>query len=252
MVKLSRGHPDDPTSYHPLPVSGHGYDPRTGTFECGDPTKSIEEAEVQLPYDSSCDECTLQWVYEAPNYGSLFQCADISIIAGKKDVGCGGECQNGGVCQNNLCYCSAGFFGEYCQHHGKANQFYEPVSAQGKPKSQPDKPMQFEEKSSGGLGVFGWYFLLMLLALVIAGILAAIVFLTCGKKIKEMVHRKDKDLAGKGRGGDKGVRPGQTTLSDDSQSPTNKRDSDHKKADDKNRNNASRDSKNKNKHGKYN
>lgn len=176
-VKLSRGHPDDIASYHSLPVAGHGYDSRTGSFECGEPNKSIEEAVVQLPIDTVCDECTLQWIYEAPKYGSLFQCSDISIIAGKEGKVCNGECKNGGVCQDGLCYCAAGYFGEYCTHRGKVNQFYEPVSAEGKPAPEPAKEMQFEDESNGGLGFFGWYFIILLIALVITAIVLALIWL---------------------------------------------------------------------------
>jgi hypothetical protein len=158
-------------------VEDHGYDSRTGTFACGDPEKSIEDAKVQLPYGMNCEQCTLQWIYEAPGYGSLFQCSDISILAGIEEKQCQAECQNGGVCQDSMCYCAAGYFGEYCQHHGQPNMFYEPVRAEGKPAPEPPKPLQFEEQSNGGLGFFGWYFILFLIAIVLAAIVAVLAFL---------------------------------------------------------------------------
>lgn len=72
-VRLSTGHPDDDASYHFLKVDGHGFNSRTGTFRCGDPKKAVEEAQVSIPSDISCEQCTLQWIYQAPGYGSLFQ-----------------------------------------------------------------------------------------------------------------------------------------------------------------------------------
>jgi hypothetical protein len=103
-VSLSSGHPDDISSYHHLTVEGLDYNARTGTFECGNPEKAVEEAIVHLPRGETCEKCTLQWVYQAPGYGSLFQCSDISIINGKGELGCPAECKNGGVCQDSLCY----------------------------------------------------------------------------------------------------------------------------------------------------
>lgn len=200
-IRLSRGHPDDIGSYHPLPVAGHGYDARTGTFNCGDPAKKVEEVKVQIPFDTTCTDCTLQWIYEAPGYGSLFQCADISIMSDPNKETCKGECMNGGVCQDNLCYCAAGFFGEYCQHYGKPNQFYEPVKAEGKPAPQPQAFVE-DRSSKGGLGFFGWYFLLFFLSLVIAGIICALVFLLCRREAEHAIKKKKDDevITGRGRG----------------------------------------------------
>jgi hypothetical protein len=79
-IRISRGRSDDPSSYQNLKVEGKGYDAGTGKFKCGDEDSMIEEATVQLPYDSSCPDCTLQWIYEAPGYGKIYQCSDISIV----------------------------------------------------------------------------------------------------------------------------------------------------------------------------
>lgn len=199
-IRLSRGHPDDASSYHSLPIAGHGYDARTGTFDCGDPTKTVEEAKVQIPFDTTCTDCTLQWIYEAPGFGSIFQCADISILMDSKKDSCKGECLNGGVCQDGLCYCAAGYFGEYCQHNGKPNQFYEPVRAEGKPTMMAEKgPVT---KSDGGLGFFGWYFLLFFISLVIAGVVSALVYLLCRKDAERVIKKKREEelITGRGRG----------------------------------------------------
>jgi len=68
---------------------------------------------AQLPGDMTCTDCTLQWAYEAPGYGTIYQCSDISIVTSDQMKDCDGGCENDGVCQDGKCYCSAGFFGEY-------------------------------------------------------------------------------------------------------------------------------------------
>lgn len=72
-INLARGHSDDPESYKMVHVIGHGFDSSTGYFQCGDENATIEEVEVQLPYDNSCPDCTIQLVYDAPGYGKMYQ-----------------------------------------------------------------------------------------------------------------------------------------------------------------------------------
>lgn len=55
-IRLSKGHPDDPSSYHFLRVEGHNFNERSGTFSCGDPTKTVEEAVVTIPKDQTCEQ----------------------------------------------------------------------------------------------------------------------------------------------------------------------------------------------------
>jgi len=240
LIRLSRGHPDDPSSYFPLPATGNGYDARTGTFQCGDPEKSIEEIKAQLPYDTSCQKCTLQWIYEAPGYGSLFQCADISILTDHDDQACSQDCVNGGVCQDGMCYCGAGYFGEICQHHGRPNQFYEPVKSEGKPQEEPVQPMMFEEEqSNGGLGFFGWYFILFLIAAALALILLALGYLFFKDQAQKIMNgdkKGNESPKGRGRGGrNDEVRKDSEEKLEEERKPNGvvKKDNDDKKVDDK-------------------
>lgn len=197
-VKLSNGHPDDKSSYHNLKVEGRNFNSRTGTFDCGDPQKTIEDATVIFPSNIACEQCTLQWVYTAPGYGSMYQCSDISILSGKpKKDDCPVDCRHGGVCQEGLCYCAAGYFGEACENRGQPNQFYEPV----KPTvmAEAPQPQRAEEKSSGGgWGFFSWYFLLLFLGLLIAGIIAAIIFFLWRDRLNDYTGQKDDDEEKKG------------------------------------------------------
>lgn len=99
-LNLARGHTDENSSFKSLTVEGNGYDSGTGKFNCGDPKKIMEEVIVRLPYDTSCPDCVLQWVYDAPGYGKIYECSDISIVDKEHREDCDGKCQNGGVCEN--------------------------------------------------------------------------------------------------------------------------------------------------------
>jgi hypothetical protein len=99
-IRVARGHGDDESAFENVSVEGHGYDRSTGKFRCGDPDKAIEVVTVKLPYDTSCPDCTLQWIYDAPGFGKMYQCADISIVDADHREDCEGKCQNGGICEN--------------------------------------------------------------------------------------------------------------------------------------------------------
>jgi hypothetical protein len=96
-LKISKGRSSDSSSFETLHVKGKGFDPGTGKFNCGNEDTAIESAVVQLPYDTSCPDCTIQWVYDAPGYGKMYQCADISVVDKEKREDCSPECLNGGV-----------------------------------------------------------------------------------------------------------------------------------------------------------
>lgn len=74
------GHPDDLSSYYYLAVDSSTYDKNTGKFTCGSDEKTVEDIMAQLPSGMTCADCTLQWTYEAPGYGTIYQCSDISIM----------------------------------------------------------------------------------------------------------------------------------------------------------------------------
>ena len=78
-----------------------------------------------------------------------------------------------------------------------------------------DKPTNFsetnkeEDSKKGGLGFFGWYFLILLLALLLIGIILALIWFLCRKKAMEMANGKsadydesedDKDIERKSKG----------------------------------------------------
>lgn len=70
-ISIAKGHPDDLASFHFLKVESDSFNRRNGQFKCGSPDKTVEDAMVQLPTDMTCEDCTLQWQYEAPGYGKL-------------------------------------------------------------------------------------------------------------------------------------------------------------------------------------
>ena len=109
------------------------------------------------------------------------------------------DCENNGVCLDGKCYCAAGYFGGHCQHTGKANQFYEAVEEEPIPE-EPEleaEPVKTDTKSHHGLGFFGWYFLLFLISLILAAILAAVAYFFFKKDVENLVKPKDKDQKGK-------------------------------------------------------
>ena len=109
------------------------------------------------------------------------------------------DCENNGVCLDGKCYCAAGYFGGHCQHTGKANQFYEAVEEEPIPdEPEPDaEPVKTDTKSHHGLGFFGWYFMLFLISLILAAILAAVAYFFFKKDVENLVKPKDKDQKGK-------------------------------------------------------
>ena len=127
---------------------------------------------VTLPKDIKCEDCTLQLSYEAPGYGIMYQCSDISIVDESEGSQCQVPCENNGVCQDGRCYCAAGYFGGHCENIGKPNQFYEAI------KEEPiqEEPIQEElaktnSKFGSALQIFGMYFIPLLISFLIAAIL---------------------------------------------------------------------------------
>lgn len=178
-VKLSRGHGADPNSYEVLHVDGHGFDKSTGKFICGESGELIEEVQVQLPYDTSCPDCTLQWTYEAPGYGIIYQCSDISIVDAENREKCEGGCLNGGICQEGKCYCVAGYSGKNCQIAAPPSQTPEKQTIQNI-QAEPAAP------NKGGIGIIGWYFIWLLISLLLAGLILLLVYFLFWDKIKAL------------------------------------------------------------------
>ena len=189
-IRLSKGHPNDLSTYQTLPVNVDTYDSRNGKFQCGDASKAVEEATVVFPSDVTCSECTLQWIYEAPGYGTLYEWSDISIVSGGQIKECLQPCKNDGVCVDGKCFWAAGYFGEACEFHGKPNMFYESV--------EPGKtaPVTQNDNSGGGIGFFGWYFILFLIALVIAGIVMALAYFLFRPQTQQILKGKEGSHAG--------------------------------------------------------
>lgn len=178
----------------------------------------------------TCTDCTLQWSYKAPGYGIIYQCSDISIFNGSEMKDCEGDCLNDGICQDGMCFCSAGYFGPHCEHHGKPNQFYEPSENN---RRAVGAPMQFHEEidSSGGLGFFGGYFLLLLISLLIAAIIFAVVYFMCRRDAEYMIRMSsEKDRLLKGDGQRRSDDP--RSMEKEGQGP-NRKDSERKMQDDK-------------------
>lgn len=73
----------------------------------------MERVTVEFPKDFTCDECTLQWIWET-EVGTVYQCVDVQITTGVQTA-CFGKCKNGGVCINDLCECPEGYVGLYCE-----------------------------------------------------------------------------------------------------------------------------------------
>lgn len=83
-----------------------------GSFECGR-EKGLEKKEFQLPPDWECDRCIMQWKWQTSS-GIYYSCSDI-IINGTTLAACSGKCQNGGQCFNGGCICLPGFTGDFCE-----------------------------------------------------------------------------------------------------------------------------------------
>jgi len=180
-IRLSRSEEDDPNSFESLHVEGNGYDSRTGKFKCGDPHKTVETATVKLPYETSCPHWTLQWVYEAPGYGKLYQCADISIVDPDNREDCEGKCQNEGIWENRKCYWVAGFSGEFCEIEGKAPKDEEisgenEAGENGETTEFAEQDGTPETEAKSGHGFFWYYFWGLLLALLLAAIICALLW----------------------------------------------------------------------------
>ena len=79
---------------------------------------------------------------------------------------------------------------------------------------KPVTPHTHPKESSGGLGFFGWYFLLFFLALIIAAIIAAVLYFLF-KDLVESLYKENDDEKGKSPRDDK-TDKSIHTVSDDS------------------------------------
>ena len=79
-IRISEGFHDDEDSYTVLsPVSGSVEE--DGWFKCGRRANTFEQRRIKFP-DVLCDLCTLQLQFKTKQ-GIIYQCADISLIAGE-------------------------------------------------------------------------------------------------------------------------------------------------------------------------
>lgn len=84
-----------------------------GKFSCGREAIYIEKHNVEFPDSFTCDECTLQWMWET-EIGTFYQCVDVQISKGAVSA-CFGKCKNGGACVNDQCQCVTEYTGTYCE-----------------------------------------------------------------------------------------------------------------------------------------
>ena len=76
-IKLAQSNDQNSSSYKKLiPFGKSDLDQSTGYFKCG--SGDPESAIIQIPSDTDCISCTLQFVYKAPDFGESYQCADIT------------------------------------------------------------------------------------------------------------------------------------------------------------------------------
>jgi hypothetical protein len=61
-----------------FPLDGSGDDSQ-GTFHCGRDPTHLEHKDVYFPTDFTCDDCTLQWIWQTET-GPIYQCSDVAII----------------------------------------------------------------------------------------------------------------------------------------------------------------------------
>jgi hypothetical protein len=80
IIKLAEKNSESMSSYVILNPTGKDVDPYTGFFDCGERHGHIETAEVYIPIDSHCAECTLQLTYKIEGAGEIYQCSDLSTI----------------------------------------------------------------------------------------------------------------------------------------------------------------------------
>eukprot|EP00357_Protocruzia_adherens_P008280 CAMPEP_0115029364 /NCGR_PEP_ID=MMETSP0216-20121206/36951_1 /TAXON_ID=223996 /ORGANISM="Protocruzia adherens, Strain Boccale" /LENGTH=259 /DNA_ID=CAMNT_0002405923 /DNA_START=43 /DNA_END=822 /DNA_ORIENTATION=- len=111
-VRLSAGI-DHADKFQTLKVINKENVDSDGYFECGRDI-GYEGAVVELPEGLSCDNCTLQWIWQTED-GTMYQCADF-MIGGVDAITCVEDCQNDGVCVNGTCDCEDGYSGSYCQN----------------------------------------------------------------------------------------------------------------------------------------
>ena len=83
-----------------------------GKFPCGRNETYLEKFTIEFPSDFTCDDCTLQWIWET-EAGAFYQCVDVQISKGGESA-CFGRCKNGGACVNDQCQCIVGFSGIFC------------------------------------------------------------------------------------------------------------------------------------------
>ena len=82
-IRLGDGLTDAPNEFEVLfPLDGSG-NKTDGKFPCGRSTTSMEGKEVRFPKNLTCDECTLQLIWETKISGNQYMCSDIELLNGK-------------------------------------------------------------------------------------------------------------------------------------------------------------------------
>lgn len=114
-VRLSHGIANESTfvTLHPRDKSSNS----EGFFECGRYSGMYETKEFGFPGNLSCDTCTLQLVWESPEFKQYY-CTDITIMSDEVKY-CMGSCLNGGSCVNGNCVCEEPYYGKFCENKEK-------------------------------------------------------------------------------------------------------------------------------------
>lgn len=182
---ISTDHSDKSSSYSAIPVDINNYSSSSGDFEWGNSNKLLESAKLKIPGDLNCEDCTIQFSYTVPGFGTLYQCSDVTAndkatkTTGKE---CKGGCKNSGICKNGEWFCQTGFYGINCEQIGRppgaSVQFHEEIT-------------ETESDSSSGIGFFAWVFILFFLLLLLL-CLGAVAFYFLTKKGNQIKNLNNK------------------------------------------------------------
>lgn len=115
IIRLAENNDENAGSYKNIRPIGIDEDQYTGYFNCGNTSGNPEGTEIVIPAGTDCAECTLQFAYNVPDFGEIYQCTDISTVKIEGTQDCDKPCLNGGICFKGECVCAKGFYGKYCE-----------------------------------------------------------------------------------------------------------------------------------------